>query len=221
MQSCPVNLVYAISRHVCVGFEGRPMLKIINKLEEAFISLLLVSMTLLVFAEVVLRFGFNTGIHWAQEVTLLVAAWFVLFGASYGVKVGAHIGVDVFVKLLPNKATRAFTLLAIALCLVYCGLFLYGSWIYLSKMKMIGIELEDLPVPKWIPMTVLIIGFVLLIVRFVQLGWSVLTGKAEGFHLADEAKESMELADELKEAVDQAADRTAPESKQGTDKEGK
>ncbi|RVU29735.1 MULTISPECIES: TRAP transporter small permease [Neptunomonas] len=174
---------------------------LVTKLEEGFLSLLLVSMTLLVFAEVVARFGFNAGIHWAQEVTLLIAAWFVLFGASYGVKVGAHIGVDVFVKMLPSGPHRFFTLLAVALCLVYCGLFLYGSWIYLSKMKMIGIELEDLPVPKWIPMTILVIGFVLLIVRFLQLGWKVVTRQADGFHFADEAEESMELANELKETA--------------------
>ena len=97
---------------------------LITKLEEGFLSVLLVSMTLLVFAEVIARFGFNAGIHWAQEVTLLLAAWFVLFGASYGVKVGAHIGVDVFVKLLPQNTHRFITLVAVALCLVYCGLFL-------------------------------------------------------------------------------------------------
>jgi C4-dicarboxylate transporter DctQ subunit len=174
--------------------------KLFGQFEEGFMSILIVSMTLLVFAEVVARFGFNAGIHWAQEVTLLIAAWFVLFGASYGVKVGAHIGVDVFVKLFPNPVQRTLTLIAVALCLVYCGMFLYGSWIYLSKMKMIGIELEDLPVPKWIPMSVLVIGFVLLIIRFLQLGWSVIKGEALGFHMADEAKESMELAKELQES---------------------
>lgn len=172
--------------------------KVISHLEESILSLLMVSMTLLVFTEVVLRFGFNTGIHWAQEVTLLIAAWFVLFGASYGVKVGAHIGVDVFVKMLPHSLYRAFTLLAIGLCLVYCGLLFYGSWIYLAKLKMIGIELEDLPVPKWIPTSVLVIGFALLALRLAQLGWKVLTGQAEGFHMVDEAKEAMAIADELK-----------------------
>ena len=174
---------------------------LVTKLEEGFLSVLLVSMTLLVFAEVVARFGFNAGIHWAQEVTLLLAAWFVLFGASYGVKVGAHIGVDVFVKMLPEGTHRFMTLVAVGLCLVYCGLFLYGSWIYLSKMKMIGIELEDLPVPKWIPMTILVIGFVLLIIRFLQLGWKVVTKQADGFHFADEAEESMEIAKDLKETA--------------------
>jgi C4-dicarboxylate transporter DctQ subunit len=174
--------------------------KLVSHFEEGFLSLLLVSMTLLVFAEVVARFGFNAGIHWAQEATLLMAAWFVLFGASYGVKVGAHIGVDVFVKMLPANTHRFFTLLAIVLCLIYCGLFVYGSWIYLSKMKMIGIEMEDIPIPKWIPMSILIIGFVLLIIRFLQLGWKVVIGQADGFHFADEAEESMEIAKGLKES---------------------
>lgn len=171
---------------------------LVTHIEEAILSLLLLSMTLLVFAEVVARFGFNAGIHWAQEVTLLLSAWFVLFGASYGVKVGAHIGVDVFVKMLPAGVHRGVTLIAVALCLFYCGLFLYGSWVYLAKMKMIGIELEDVPIPKWTVMTILLIGFGLLALRFVQLGWKVLKGEADGFHFADEAEESMEIARDLK-----------------------
>ncbi|WP_243647278.1 TRAP transporter small permease [Aestuariirhabdus litorea] len=179
------------------------MRDIINSLEEGFIRFLLVAMTLLVFFEVVLRFGFNTGIHWAQEVTLLMAAWFVLFGVSYGIKVGAHIGVDAFVKLLPDKPRRYAAILAVLLCLFYCGLFLYGGWVYLAKLKMIGIELEDLPFPKWIATSILFIGFILLAIRFIHLLWNLVTGKADGFKLADEAKESMHLAEELsKEATD-------------------
>ncbi len=172
---------------------------LVTQIEEAILSLLLVGMTFLVFAEVVARFGFNAGIHWAQEATLLMAGWFVLFGASYGVKVGAHIGVDVFVKMLPRPVHRAVTLFAILLCLGYCGLFLYGSWGYVMKMRMIGIEMEDIPLPKWISSTILLIGFVLLALRFAQLGWKVIKGEAEGFHFSDEAEESMELARELQQ----------------------
>ena len=52
--------------------------RIINQIEEAILSLLLVAMTLLVFVEVVLRFGFGTGLSWGQELTLHLSAWFVL-----------------------------------------------------------------------------------------------------------------------------------------------
>lgn len=180
--------------------------KVVAELEETFLSLLLVGMTLLVFAEVVMRFGFNSGIHWAQEVTLLIAAWFVLYGASYGIKAGVHIGVDVFVKLLPNKIHRALTILALGLCLTYAGLLLYGSWIYLSKMKMIGIELEDLPIPKWTVMSILVIGFGMLIVRLLELSWKIVKGEVNGFHFTDEAEESMEIAKELQAEQNAGAD---------------
>ncbi|WP_427978889.1 TRAP transporter small permease [Agarivorans sp.] len=178
-------------------------MKLVNwfrSIEENLIASLLVVMTLLVFIEVVMRFVFNSGLHWIQEVTLYCSAWLVLLGASWGVREGAHIGVDAFVKLLPHKQRKLLTLVALALCLFYCSLFLYGSWVYLSKLHSIGIEMEDLPIEKWKAMSVLFIGFVLLVVRFLEVGWKVITNQQDGFHLADEAKESMQLADELKKS---------------------
>ena len=192
------------------------MKRAIARLEEAIISLLLVAMTLLVFIEVVLRFVFNTGFIWAQEATLYLSAWFVLLGTSYGVKVGAHIGVDALVKLFPPRIRRGVTLAALALCLFYCALFFYGSWIYLSKVRMIGIEMEDLPIPKWMAMNVLLIGFALLAFRFLQLAWAVITGKSDGFHLADEAKESMHLKQEVEAEFNQSKQANSPAKQEAT-----
>ncbi len=171
--------------------------RILSRLEEGIISLLLVGMTLLVFLEVVLRFGFNTGLLWSQELTLHIAGWFVLFGASYGIKVGAHIGVDALVKLIPPGPRRLVGLLAVGLCLLYCGLFLYGSWGYLAKIFKIGIEMEDLPIPLWLAHSILFIGFALLVLRFAELLWKIGTGRAQGLLLADEAAKALkDVADE-------------------------
>ena len=168
--------------------------RIIDGLEEGIISLLLVTMTLLVFFEVVLRYGFGIGFLWVQELTLHMSAWLVLFGASYGVKVGSHIGVDAIVRLLSPEVRRIVTLVAIVLCLVYCSVFIQGAWAYLGKMVTIGIHLEDLPIPKYIAHSILLFGFVLLFIRFLQLGWAVYKGDVDGFRLADEAKEALEEA---------------------------
>ena len=174
------------------------LLRILNRTEEAVICLLLVLTTLLVFVDVIMRFGFNTGFMWTQELTLHMSAWFVLFGASYGIKAGSHIGVDAFVKLFPRNARRLLTAIGCLLALAYCGLVLYGSWIYLSKVKKIGIELEDLPIPAWIAHGMLIVGFAFLSIRILLLFWDVITGKIDGFRHADEAKDSMEIVEELK-----------------------
>lgn len=177
------------------------MYRIINGIEEAIISILLAVMTLLVFVEVVMRFGFNTGVMWAQEATLHLSAWLVLFGVSYGIKVGSHIGVDALVKVLSPTVRRIVSGAATLACLVYCGLFAKGAWVYLAKMHMIGIELDDMPIPKWLAHSILLIGMILIAIRLLILLWNIFTGKADGFKLADEAKESMHLAEETKAAT--------------------
>ena len=173
------------------------LLRLLNKAEESIIALLLVSMTLLVFVEVVLRFGFGTGFLWSQELTLHLSAWFVLFGISYGLKVGAHIGVDAFVKLLPPHIQRITGAIAVLLSLFYCVLFLYGSWVYLEKMHMIGIELEDMPIPAWLAHSILLIGLTLFSIRLLEILWAIAKGEATGFRHHNEAEESMHLAEEL------------------------
>jgi C4-dicarboxylate transporter DctQ subunit len=172
-------------------------MRIVNRTEEAVICILLVLTTLLVFVDVVMRFGFNTGFMWSQELTLHMSAWFVLFGASYGLKVGSHIGMDAFIKLFPRTMRRILSGIAAILAIIYCGLIFYGSWIYLAKMKMIGIDLEDLPIPTWIAHGMLVVGFAFLIIRLLIILWSIITNKADGFKHADEAKDSMAIVEDI------------------------
>ncbi len=176
------------------------LLKMLNRAEETIIGLLLVSTTLLVFVEVIMRFGFDSGFLWSQELTLHMSAWFVLFGASYGLKVGAHIGVDALVKKFPPLLRRITGAIAVILSLIYCALFMYGSWVYLEKMHMIGIELEDMPIPAWLAHSILLIGIIFFSIRLLELLWQIATGKSYGFVHTDEAEESMQLAEELKES---------------------
>jgi C4-dicarboxylate transporter DctQ subunit len=183
--------------------------RIITKLEEGIISLLLASMTLLVFYEVILRFVFNEGLLWAEELTLLLSAWMVLFGASYGVKVGSHIGVDALIRNLPSKVARVVSSIAVLGALVYCGIYLKGSWVYLDKMHQIGLEMEDLPMPRWVAHSILIIGFSLLAWRLVHLLWMIIRGDATTFKLMDEAKKTIdELAKEQEEMEKEQAKDT-------------
>ena len=166
--------------------------RVVNALEEGVIALLFAAMTLVTFIQVVLRYGFNTGFVWALELTTYLFAWLVLFGMSYGVKVSAHLGVDAFVKLFGAGPRRIFGLLAVAAGLIYGTILLIGSWDYVSKLFLIGIESEDLPIPQWIPMAILPIGIALLLFRLAQVGWRILSGRQEGLLLGDEASHTIE-----------------------------
>src|SRR3546814_6374077 len=96
--------------------ESLMLSRIVNRLEEGFIALFLGGMVLITFSQVVARYVFNSGAVWALELTTYLFAWLVLIGASYGVKIGAHLGVDAFVKMFPARYHRYFILLAAAIC---------------------------------------------------------------------------------------------------------
>jgi C4-dicarboxylate transporter, DctQ subunit len=102
----------------------------INTFEETAIALILGAMTLLTFANVVLRYVFNSSIIWGLELTLALFAWLVLFGMSYAVKVTAHLGVDAVLGMVPSRTRRIMALVAATLCLIYAFLLLKGAWDY-------------------------------------------------------------------------------------------
>lgn len=102
----------------------------VNELEETLIALILGAMTIITFVNVVLRYGFNTGLTWGLEVTLFLFAWLVLFGISYAVKVTAHLGVDALVNVFPPHVRKILALIAAALCLIYAVLLMKGAWDY-------------------------------------------------------------------------------------------
>lgn len=164
---------------------------ITHRLEEAFLAATLAAMTLLTFIQVILRYVFNTGFIWALEANFYMFGWLVLIGASYCVRVKAHIGVDAAVRLLPPRTRRAVGILVVLLALLYCGLMLYGSWVYLERLQILGVEAEDIPVQRWILSLCLPAGFILLFIRLLEMGWRILTGQSPGYELADEAADAL------------------------------
>jgi len=59
---------------------------IVDDIEETFIAILLAAMVIITFINVVLRYGFNSGLIWGLELVTYLFAWLVLFGISYAVK---------------------------------------------------------------------------------------------------------------------------------------
>ncbi|MEM7470865.1 MAG: TRAP transporter small permease [Pseudomonadota bacterium] len=103
-----------------------------DKIEENLIAFLLGTMTVVSFANVIARYGFNSNILWALELTLYCFAWLVLLGASYAVKKNAHLGVDVLINIFSEPTRRIFGLASVACCIVFSFLLLKGAWDYWS-----------------------------------------------------------------------------------------
>ena len=102
----------------------------VNEIEETAIALILGIMTLITFTNVILRYGFNTGLIWGLEMVSFLFAWLVLFGISYAVKVTAHLGVDAIINLFDTRVKRVLAIIAVVVCIAYAFLLLKGAWDY-------------------------------------------------------------------------------------------
>ena len=168
-------------------------MKILDHLEEWIMSLMLLAMTSLAFMQVVRRYVFNTGYSWNLELTTVCFAIMIFVGISYGVRVGSHIGVDALVRVMPPGMQRASGIVVVLLCLVYVAFVLVGATEYVSKMKDVGIEFDDMPIERWQVLIIMPIGYLMVAFRFLQILWNLISGKATSLHLADEAADAMKL----------------------------
>ena len=165
----------------------------VNHLEEGFMALSLAFMTLLTFIQVVLR-EFGSGWVWSLEATTYTFAWMVLVGMSYGVRTRSHIAVDLVVGKLPEPARRLMGLVAVALCLVYCGFMFYGGSIFVDRLLTLGNNARDIPLPRWLLTGIMPVGFALLAYRFVEAGWAIFHGTQKGLS-ADHGAASADRGD--------------------------
>jgi C4-dicarboxylate transporter DctQ subunit len=150
------------------------VLKAADRLEEAFMIVALAFMTLLTFLQIVLRYGFGTGLVWSLEATTYTFAWLVLIGMSYGVRTEAHIAVDLLTSRLTPSGARVFAAIALVCALAYCGLMIYGSAQFVDRLMTLGTDARDIPLPRWVLTGIMPIAFVLLALRFVQAARPVL-----------------------------------------------
>jgi C4-dicarboxylate transporter DctQ subunit len=167
----------------------------LEHLEEGLVAFLMAAMTLVAFGQVVARYVFNYSFTWALELNGVLFAWLIFVGMSYGVRVGAHIGIDAAIKQLRPAAARTVGMVGAALCVVYALIVTFGGWQYVQKMYDVGIEMQDLPVPQWVPRLVMPLGFLLLAFRFGQAFMRLWRGEATSL-LADEAEDALKLREE-------------------------
>ncbi|WP_299666488.1 TRAP transporter small permease [uncultured Psychromonas sp.] len=93
--------------------------------EEILASVAISITILMVIINVILRYGFGFVVPWSEELAVICFIWSVYFGISSCYKHKLHMGVDVIIALLSEKAKIPFNivisvfLLAINLILAY------------------------------------------------------------------------------------------------------
>ena len=93
----------------------------------SLIAAMLALMVVLVFGNVVLRYGFNSGITVSEELSRWLFVWVTFLGAIVAMKDGAHLGSDTIVSKLSVRWQKIFLVIGHGLMLFICWLLFKGS----------------------------------------------------------------------------------------------
>lgn len=110
--------------------------KMMHSLLNILMGFSLAAMAILVFGNVVLRYVFNSGITWSEEMSRFLFIWMVFLGAIGALKDNQHLGVDMLIKKLPTPIQKSVYTISNVLVLYILWLVLEGSW----KMTLINMD---------------------------------------------------------------------------------
>jgi C4-dicarboxylate transporter DctQ subunit len=105
--------------------------KAMAQAEESLLVVVITSIMLVSFFQVIARYGFNTGWSGALEYNTTAFSWLIILGMGYGLRTSLHLGVDIIIKAVPAPMTKALSLVGAACCLLYGLVLLDSSWVAL------------------------------------------------------------------------------------------
>lgn len=181
------------------------VLRILDRLEEILISVLMALAVVLIFVAVVHRFSLGIAadmvgwarandmaalqgfarstfmwinalkLTWAQEACIYLFVWMAKFGAAYGVRIGIHVGVDLLVNSLEGTAKKAMTVIAMSGGILFTAIITWIGTEFVWHTYNGGQISPDLEIKMWIVYLAVPVGSALMCFRFIQALYLYLT----------------------------------------------
>lgn len=106
---------------------------------------MMIAMVLITFVNVVLRYGFDSGLVWSEEVSLLLAVWFIFIAMGLGVKQSLHINLSLVAESrISDRINRVLDVLRSVIYLAIGSAMLIFGW-KLARITMSSI----MPATSW------------------------------------------------------------------------
>ena len=109
--------------------------RILKNLDAWFAGLMFAVTMVLVIINVFSRYFFNAPIAWVEEVATSCFVYTVFVGAAWCLRTRQHVGVDLLVDKLPEKARDVVHLLTDLIILVLNGYITYLSVLFMRSSK--------------------------------------------------------------------------------------
>ncbi|SET81904.1 TRAP transporter small permease [Paracoccus homiensis] len=136
--------------------------------ERLICAVLFMGMTLLGFANVVVRYATNYSLASSEELLTNGFLLLTVFGAAIAARHGQHLAVTAVVMMLPRRLARAVIVVSGILSV---GLLIGSAWLAWMSLRTLydnGLTSYALGIPAWYYQAALPFAFLLIALRFVQ-----------------------------------------------------
>lgn len=104
------------------------VLRALLAITKASVVVISVVMILVTLAQVVFRYVLAAPLPWSEELARYCFVWIVFLGGAIGLSRGIHLGVDLFVNMLPEPARRGLSVITGALIAAFAVTVIYASF---------------------------------------------------------------------------------------------
>lgn len=151
--------------------------------EKIICAVLFLAMTLLGFANVVVRYLTSYSLAASEELLTNGFLLLTIFGAAIAARRGEHLAVTIVYDLLPTGGRRLLLLLSSALALLLLVLSAWFTWQMLTNQFASGTRSYALQIPAWYYSVALPAAFAFVVLRYAQYAhetWRELDAEGRG-----------------------------------------
>ena len=145
--------------------------KIYENMEEVAGVILLASMSVLAFINVITRYFIQYSFAFTEEVEVACLVWLTMLGASAGFRRGIHLGFDLLAFRFPRLGKNVLYPLASVLTILTVCILIWFSLLQMKDEWELKIGSEALGIPQWWYTLAIPVGGVLIIFRIIEATW--------------------------------------------------
>ena len=137
--------------------------------EEALLSVFLLTLIVLTSANVILRYIFNSGLTWSDEISKYCLIFSGFTSISYWIRNKSGICVDALVQILPEKVQKILRILTQVI------VFLFFAWMFKGSIRVLQSVAKSGQVSGTLQISMVyiymapVLGFGLALIRVIQM----------------------------------------------------
>lgn len=157
----------------------RTLDKWLGAAEDAIMGVGLLAAAIVLFTNIVLRYGFSLGFHWAEEYVRYSIIWIVFIGSGGVARRMKHLSVSALVDAVGPRAARVLNMIRHVIVIVFVAfLAVYGFETTFTMMGRAQYS-SALQIPMWTVYLPIGIGGALMTLRYTQHFIADVFGKSQ------------------------------------------